>query len=163
MVKITKTQYFPNLISKDIADSAFEYLKNNIGWYDDIYSYRQSKVSRKAYHADLYGEMNEIDEFIRDLVFTTLKQTQTGEYNVLGSYVNYYLNGTDFAPSHNHPKQVQLVISLGATRKLIVGKKEYDMSSGDVIIFGNSQHEVLMEPEITKGRISIATFMFRDE
>ena len=124
-------------------------------------SYRQSKVSRKAYHTDLYGEMNEIDEFIRDLVFTTLEQIKTGEYNVLGSYVNYYRDGTDFAPSHNHPKQVQLVISLGATRKLIVCKKQYEMSSGDVIVFGSSQHEVPLEPEITEGRISIATFMFR--
>ena len=58
-----------------------------------------------------------------------------------------------------YPKQCQVVISLGATRTLIIGKKTFSLNNGDVIIFGSSTHGVPKEPTITNGRISIATFM----
>jgi hypothetical protein len=77
----------------------------------------------------------------------------------LGAYINYYRDGNDWAPSHSHPKQVQMIISLGTTRNLIVGTKTYILNSGDMIIFGSSTHQVHVEPEVTEGRISIATFM----
>src|SRR6185437_2683573 len=54
--------------------------------------------------------------------------------------------------------QIQCVISLGTTRILKVGKKNYQMGNGDIIFFGSSSHGVLKEPGITTGRISIATF-----
>ena len=42
---------------------------------------------------------------------------------------------------------------------LKIGTKNYNMSSGDVIIFGSSNHGVPIEEEVTEGRISIAVFM----
>ncbi len=59
--------------------------------------------------------------------------------------------------SINYKKQ--LIISLGESRTLTIGSKEYNMENGDVEIFGSSYHSVPKNPEITKGRISIAVFI----
>jgi quercetin dioxygenase-like cupin family protein len=73
--------------------------------------------------------------------------------------LNRYRNGDDFTPSHSHPRQHQIVVSLGASRTLKVGAKNYRLSHGDVILFGSSAHEVPKEPECKSERISIAVFM----
>lgn len=59
---------------------------------------------------------------------------------------------------YSHPGLVQIVISFGATRTLIIGKKEYNSKNGNVFIFGSSTHGVPKEPKIKDGRISIALF-----
>lgn len=76
-----------------------------------------------------------------------------------GVYLNYYRNGEMWTPNHSRPGTHQLVISLGATRTLEVTKKKIPMKNGDAILFGSATHGVPKEPEITTGRISIATFM----
>lgn len=75
-----------------------------------------------------------------------------------GIYLNYYRDGNDWAPSHSHPGETQLIISLGATRSLKIGTKTYEIGNGDVIVFGSSSHSIIQDPSITEGRISIATF-----
>ena len=72
--------------------------------------------------------------------------------------MNYYLNGEHYTPNHSHPKMIQVIISLGTTRILNIGKKEYKSSNGDVFIFGSSIHGVPKQLEIKDGRISIALF-----
>ena len=52
-----------------------------------------------------------------------------------------------------------MIISLGATRNLIVGDTTYTLNSGDVVIFGSSTHQVPIQQTVNDGRISIATFM----
>ncbi len=152
-----KTQYFSELISNETSKTIYEYLQNNLEWQDGIYSRKYKRMSRKAY---LVKE-DDIDKFIEDIVIDVLSKINNGDnqYALFGTYINYYRNGNDFLPSHSHPNTLQLVISLGSTRTLYVGKKEYKMKSGDVILFGSSSHNIPMEPEITEGRISIATFI----
>lgn len=82
-------------------------------------------------------------------------------YGILGVYLNNYENGLMYTPMHKHADTIQLVISLGATRTLKVGTKEYRMKNGDAVVFGSSIHGVPQEPSVTEGRISIATFMVR--
>lgn len=155
----TKTIYYPQMIEKKIADASYIFIKENTEWIDGIYSKKAQKISRKA-HLVNFENLNIIDEYISQLIVTSLSKIE-GNFSLLGTYINYYRNGNDFAPMHSHTGQVQLIISLGATRKLIIGKKIFEMKSGDAIIFGGSQHEVPVEPEIENGRISIATFMLR--
>jgi len=73
-------------------------------------------------------------------------------------YVNYYENGKMYTPMHTHKGTKQLVLSLGESRDLIIGKKTFTMKNGDAIIFGSSPHGVPVS-DTKKGRISIATFM----
>lgn len=81
------------------------------------------------------------------------------KYQILGIYLNYYKDETMYTPSHSH-KTHQLVLSLGETRTLIVGSKQYMMEHNSCILFGKSSHKVPKELEKKKkGRISIATFM----
>ena len=82
-------------------------------------------------------------------------------YQISHIYVNYYKDGNMWTPNHSHKGTHQIVISLGATRQLKVGKKTFDMSSGSAIIFGGSIHGVPKQPDVKEGRISIATFMKR--
>ena len=62
-------------------------------------------------------------------------------------------------PWGSHRGQVQMILSLGTTRNLIVGSKTYALNSGDVITFGSSTHQVPIQDEVSTGRISLATFM----
>jgi hypothetical protein len=79
-------------------------------------------------------------------------------YLIQGIYLNYYENGDHHTPNHSHKGTHQLVISLGQTRTLNVGGKDYSMENGDAIIFGGSVHGVPKDNSVN-GRISIATFM----
>ena len=63
-----------------------------------------------------------------------------------------------WTPNHSHKGTHQLVISLGTSRTLQVGNKDYLMENGDVILFGSSMHGIKPDQSVN-GRISIATFM----
>lgn len=156
-----KTTLFPALIDKDLADFYYDYLKYNIKWEDGIKS-RTKGFTRKAKAIDISDEKNEQVALINDLIISVLSKIKdkiNPVYKMLGVYLNYYENGKMFTPSHSHPKQHQVVISLGATRTLIVGTKRYTLNNGDVIIFGSSIHSIPVEEQVIDGRISIATFM----
>lgn len=152
----TKTEHFPAVFDEKTAEQAFLYLQNNVEWEDSNYSKRQKQVSRKGYSC---SENNEIEEYVRQLVDVALKKVIDKDYIILGNYLNYYRDGNDFCPAHSHPGTVQLIISFGVTRKLTVGKKEFEMKSGDAIIFGSSTHKIDKDLAIKEGRISIAVFM----
>ena len=117
-------------------------------------------MSRKAY--SMGGATDQVGQMIEEEIEKVIKKCSLktgGKEIIFGTYINYYRNGFDFLPSHSHKGMVQMVISLGATRKLTVGKKVYNIKNGDVIVFGSSSHGIPIEPEVTEGRISIATFM----
>ena len=151
-----KTTYYPSIFDEKTSECIYLYLKNNINWQDGIYSKKHKVVSRKAY---MPTQTTDIDDYINQLVATALPQDEDIDIQVLGIYVNYYQNGNDFCPAHSHSGTTQMILSFGATRKLTVGKKEFPLKSGDVIIFGSSTHKIDKEPEITEGRISIAVFI----
>lgn len=129
----------------------FNLLKWNIEWEDGVKS--KLGFTRKAKPL-YYGEMKELDDII-DIALISLTDTQ---YVIEGIYLNYYQNGDNFCPSHSHKGTHQLVISLGQTRTLKVGTKNYDMDSGSAIIFGSSSHSVPKDNSVD-GRISIAVFL----
>lgn len=88
-----------------------------------------------------------------------LNKIATTNYAITGIYLNYYENETMWTPNHSHKGSHQLVISLGDSRILQVGKKEYDMINGSAIMFGSTIHGVPKMSMFKNGRISIATFM----
>ena len=148
------TKQYPKLFDKEQADFLFDYCYKNMTWSDGVRS-RKTGFTRKACALNL-----DEDDVVKEAVLTAITQAMPDKnYVLLGLYLNRYDNGEFYTPAHSHPKQHQLVISLGATRTLKVGKKDYPLSNGDVIIFGSSTHSVPKEPEVNKCRISIATFM----
>lgn len=151
--KPCKTTFVEHLIDADTANALFTVLRDEIPWEDGIKS--KSGFTRKAHSCNM-GNYPQVDSLITQALD---KLAQTDAYAIFGIYLNYYRNGEDWTPSHNHPGTQQIVISLGATRTLNVAKKSYQMSSGSAIIFGSSQHGVPKEPTVLEGRISIATFM----
>lgn len=126
-------------------------LKESIIWEEGIRS--KKGFTRKA-KALLMGEYPLIDEIILD----ALKKITKNRYLISHIYLNYYVDGNMWTPNHSHPGTHQLVISLGASRNLDIGKKSFLMESGDIILFGSSIHGV-PKCDIKEGRISIATFM----
>ncbi len=158
------TQYFKNVLPVNMANDAYLFLKENIEWEQGIYSKTKKKYSRKAYHHNPEsGSL--VDDYIQDLIVATMNKigelTDENMFAYYGVYLNYYEDGNDFCPNHSHKSTIQLVLSLGATRTLTVGKKDYEMNSGDAIIFGSSIHGIPEEPEIEEGRISIAIFLVK--
>lgn len=146
------TKYHPKLIAEDTATEIFSYLRDNLAWGEGVRS--KYGFTRQAAPMQL-GENEILDAIILD-TFVKLEVTAA---RLLGIYVNYYRDGNDWCPNHTHKDTKQIVISLGATRHLQVGTKEYPMGNGDVIIFGASLHGVAKEPECKQGRISIALLM----
>ena len=102
----------------------------------------------------------EHDRVLQGLItYCSARVTLPYSHITLGTYVNHYRNGQEWAPSHSHRGQVQMIVSLGTTRNLTVGSKTYPLHSGDVITFGSSTHQIPIQSEVNTGRISIATFM----
>ena len=146
------TTFVENVLDQNTSTDLYEYLLDNIVWEDGIRS--RKGFTRKA--KSLGGGDNWT---IDNAIDKSLKMITQQQYIIMGIYLNYYENGEMYTPNHSHKGTHQLVISLGAPRTLKVGKKNYLMSNGDGIIFGSSTHGVPKEPNVTTGRISIATFM----
>lgn len=144
------------LLSKE-ADELYKDLIT-LPWEAGIRS--RNGFTRLAHQLDLDSKQGEkILEIVKDVLMQMKTQkSDLPNYAIFGVYINYYRDGTMYTPQHSHKGTHQLVISLGATRTLLIGKKQIRTSNGDAVLFGSSMHGVPKEP-CDKGRISIATFM----
>lgn len=152
------TRHFPGLINADVASSIYELLKKNVQWEEGIKS--RKGFTRLAKSID----PSQVDDLVTSVVMELIETACTeakmvGTFAIHGVYINYYRDGDMWTPNHTHPKTCQMIISLGATRTLQVGKKNFKIKNGDAMIFGSAIHGVPKEPEVKEGRISIATFM----
>jgi hypothetical protein len=147
-----KTIYRAQALDPDMATGLYYSLEEGIAWEEGIRS--RSGFTRKAKSIEL-SEYPDLES----IVVKVIRDLTDRNYVILGTYLNYYVDGNMYTPNHTHPGTCQLVISLGATRTLNLENKSYEMSNGDAIIFGSSVHGVPKDPTVTKGRISIATFM----
>lgn len=153
----TKTTSYKNCIDSDRAWCLYYALEEGLPWAKTIKS--KGKPTRFGYalgddiDPHLFYSINTLLNEVLDI----LKIDKSRCRNV---YFNYYQNGNDFTPGHSHETD-QVIISLGATRTLTIGKRKFPMNNGDVIVFGKSDHSVPKEPWITEGRISIALFLER--
>jgi hypothetical protein len=150
--KRVMTKHYPETVDKNKATEIYNYLRDNIKWHSGVPS-KITGFTRLAKALDV-GDNRVVDD-----ILIMIMQKLGLNYHILGIYLNYYKDGTHYTPSHSHKGQTQLVVSLGVTRTLKVGKKDYQLSNGDAIIFGSSAHSVPSEPNVKEGRISIATFM----
>jgi hypothetical protein len=161
MAKVV-TQHIKEIFDSNTAKDTYKYLKKNIKWEEGIYSKREKQTSRLAYHHNPESDST-VDIYIQNLVSVAINEY--GKLNNLsvvpyyGVYINYYRDGNDFCPNHSHKDTKQLVLSFGAVRPLTIGKKEYELQSGDAIAFGSSIHGIPKDSNITRGRISIAIFI----
>ena len=147
------TEYSSKIINEESATALYEYLRDNISWEEGIRSKKGFTRLAKSINPVDYEEIINI---INDVL---VKMKKDSSYLLLGIYLNFYANGEMYTPNHTHKDTHQLIISLGATRSLYIGKKIYKMNNGDAIIFGSSIHGVPKEPAVTTGRISIAVFL----
>ena len=91
---------------------------------------------------------------------TKIKKSDKNKgYAIDNIYLNWYKDGTMWSPNHNHQGVHSLVISLGATRNFVLGKKIIEVKNGDAVFFGSAIHGVPKQAEVTEGRISIAVFL----
>lgn len=148
---VVKTRYYESLIDGTLSIIMYDYLKDNMRWTEGITS--KQGHTRMACMMTLGDDPN-LDEFLKGI----FERIDMPSMTHLGLYINYYLDGNDFVPSHSHKGQCQIIVSLGVTRTLIVGKGSYKMSNGDVIVFGSATHSIPKEPEVKGGRISIVVF-----
>jgi hypothetical protein len=146
-----RTRHFPAALSAEHCKAAYDYLKENLQWQEGV-------RSRKGFTRYAKPLRLEEDPMVEELILEGLR-VAGGDWEVIGVYANFYENGAHWTPSHSHKGTCQLVVSLGATRTLIVNKKNYAVANGDVVIFGSGAHEVPQEPDVKEGRISLATFM----
>lgn len=150
----TKTVFLPAALEADEAYALYIFLKENIAWEEGVRS--RSGFTRKAFAISPL-EVGEFEE-VWTAVSKVLDQFE-GDYAVLGLYLNYYEDGKMYTPDHRHPDTQQLVISLGASRTLRIGRRDFLMENGSAVLFGSSVHGVPKDLGVTEGRISVATFM----
>jgi hypothetical protein len=158
--KTIEIRHFPNLFTGREAHDLYRYLQKTIQWDKCLNSER----AKKEIHLVKLLSLDE-DERVEWAVREALKRMNLSDYIIYGVSVNYYRDGADYTPSHKHDDLTQLIISLNeidGDRSLKIGKKDYRLNNGDVIIFGCSMHGIPKE-ENRCGRISISTFMRREE
>ncbi len=149
------TTYKSDTLTETAATDLYNQLVYSVRWHDGIRS--RGGFTRKAYMVPPTDSLMPVLCSVIKLSLNALKNKQN--YAIMGIYINYYVDGTMYAPNHSHKGSHQLVLSLGATRTLTVGKKEFAMNNGSSIIFGGSVHGVPKEPSVSAGRISIAAFL----
>ena len=147
-----KTVHHSKILHPTIVSEGFEYLRDTIEWMDGVRS--KKGATRQACPINL-GD----DAVLDFIVLEACDALKIPAIKIGGIYLNYYRNGDDWCPNHTHKDTRQMIISLGATRLLLVGSKIYPMEEGDVIIFGTSVHGVPKQPECKEARISIAVFL----
>ena len=163
MARRTLTKVYPQCVDSDTAWTLYYALQDGIEWSKDIKS--KGKPTRFGYslitETYLDNELHpELRTALDNLISAVLKSLDVPKSRLSHSYLNYYENGEDFTPGHSHNTD-QVVISLGASRILKVGSKNYMLNNGDVVIFGTSTHSVPKDKQVTQGRISIAIFLYR--
>ena len=146
------TTYYPKIINEDKASAMFYYFQENIEWIDGIRS--KNGFTRKAKPMNIG-----MDEILDSIIAEALLKIGITQAIVYGIYLNYYRNGEDYTHNHSHPGQKQVIISLGASRVLTMGKRSFVMNNGDVIVFGSAIHGIPKDPNCQQGRISIAMFL----
>lgn len=81
---------------------------------------------------------------------------------VEGIYLNYYRDGKDYCPNHKHNDSKQMILSLGAVRKLNIRINEkmehFQLQSGSVLFFGDQEHGMTSQQSINESRISVVLF-----
>ena len=142
-----------SVIDYDTAYALYYQLQNDIEWEEGIKT-RTKGLTRKAKAISLLTHAS-----VDYAIVSALNALTKTPYRIHGIYLNYYENETMYTPNHRHKDTHQLIISLGETRTLKVGSKNYVMENGDAIIFTNQLHGIAKEKISKNGRISIATFM----
>lgn len=159
MSKRIYTTYYPCIMNKEIATKCYFQLKDNIQWEESIRSKKGFTRMGKIVH------LSQLPSEVIETVVRALSQYDPNKnITIAGVYANYYVNGDYWCPNHTHKGSMQVILSLGSPRTLTVGKKQYLMNNGDVIIFGSSIHGIPKEPvnerdEFKGGRISLAFFI----
>lgn len=152
-----KTQHHKSLIEEKEATELFNLFKDGIDFEKGIKD-KHNKETRPARDLETLFEDDPVVKPFEKMLFGVLDKLKMPNMIIVGQYMNYYKNGNNYAPTHSHKDMTQIIISLGATRTLEIGKKKYKSKNGDVFVFGSSMHGVPKEPEIKEGRISIALF-----
>jgi hypothetical protein len=146
-------KYFPKAIDEKEATDLYHYMKDNVKW-DFI---KENGRTHTPICLDYNCAINNRIKIVADKAseIACLNETHT----IWGTHLNYYQNGNNYVPPHNHLIQYQVIISLGATRTLIVNDENIKLENGDIVMIGKGVfHSVPIEPEVTEGRISIALF-----
>jgi hypothetical protein len=153
-----KTYHLKNQIPITIADELYLYLKDNISWDEGVRSYKGFTRLAKALSVEDLEEilLENFPEVITSINDVINKYSIRKEKTFV--YLNYYRDGTHWCPNHTHKGTSQLILSLGETRTLKVGTKNYLSANADIIIFGASSHGIIKQ-DTDKGRIAIAIFL----
>jgi hypothetical protein len=154
-MRVTTKNYTKSIDDK-VCTETYHWLKDNVPWVQGIPSKEGS--TRLAYPVPFDSIIFLI---INPLLCTAIKTCNMNNPIINAIYLNYYRNGEDWTPNHIHKNTTQIIVSLGTDRTLLVGKKEYNLTNGDVTIFGSSVHGVPKDIRVTEGRISIALFLSR--
>jgi len=150
-----KTIYLENALDRDMCNEWCNELSESVEWVSGV------KGTRLA--SGFFPEQNELVDLIVEMALSVINKDEEilNADDMRGYYLNNYVNGSMYTPTHYHKNSIQLIISLGETRTLKLGKKEYKLKSGDIIIFGSSSHGII-KSDTDKQRISIACFLKRN-
>lgn len=165
--------YMKSEIEEKTASNLFNILRdckdeNGLSIWSNGIKDKTGVSTRKAYIVT--NTKSVVFNLLYDVIKTLLYKTYSAlkydvkniESSILGIYLNYYENGNDYAPIHNHRKQGthQMVISLGDSRTFVLGSKEFEVKNGDAMFFGYQNHGIkrMNKEKSDKGRISIAVF-----
>lgn len=148
------TKLHEGVIDSDLATSLYLLMKDSLPWKEGV----RSKSGHTRLACNLTADC-EIYESLEPVIITALSTCGISGDKMDSCYINYYRDGNDWTPNHTHKDTTQVIISFGATRTLVIGKKEFKVSNGSVAVFGSSVHGVPKDPKCKEGRISMAIFI----
>lgn len=144
---------YKKFISNESSLNYLNLIRDSSSWSEGIKSRKGVSRLQCPYHI----LPDYIQEIILELVNDAFTQLNYICIGIDSIYLNYYRDGNDFCPKHQHLGTKQLLISLGSERNLYIGNKLYKLESGSVITFGEEYHYIKKEENMGE-RISIVVF-----
>src|SRR5436190_812350 len=126
-----------NFLEKTTADALFQYFQLNIPWHSGVTT-RNGSISRLQCSSEECNQ--EVNDVLKNLITKIFNDIGSTNSMILGIYLNYYRDGSDYCPKHRHLGTKQAIISLGSDRNLTVGSNNYNLESGSLIFFGSDYH-----------------------
>lgn len=150
-----------SVLTEEFSNDFLNHLINNVQWTEGITT-RDGKITRFQKHLEM------CDEHIKDVTLQVIKTCferngiDLENISCYGLYMNYYRDGNDYCPKHRHLGTKQMILSLGAVRKLginINGNDTYiNMENGSALFFGEEYHWMYSDRNNVGPRISIVVF-----
>lgn len=153
--------YVKNVLFKEYTDAILKYLRDNIEW--KVYYNLNNKILRKVQIFKI-NENLILDDIIQTCLFSLSNKQADLKFkfeNIVSIYLNYLSDGSNYIPDQIHHGFKEILIFLGADRKIMIADHHFHCFSGDFLIFDSTNNGIRKYCNVFKETLIIHLFLHK--